>query len=230
MSDGIRGSEPSGESLSQTHDGIGGPHPSPGKARQVSEYCQIARLLALGAACALGAAGPNPVAANDEPQFSVNAIAIGAVSRTDLALGMIETRVAVSPHLQLSATPTLVAIEGGNIEHQLRAALSFQTQGGSVRIDDRNMWVFSDAGTTRYRNRLRFTIPVEVGERIVRFQFADEAFYEMDGRGWFRNMLGAGVGLDMRRAVSIDAYWMLQDDDRKQPASLFYVMLTAHLR
>jgi hypothetical protein len=230
MSVGIRGAEPSGESLSQTHDGIGNPHPSPGKVRQVTGYCQMARLLALGVACALGAAGPNPAAANDEPQFSLSAIAIGAVSRTDLALGMIEARLAVSPHLQLSATPTLVAIEGGNTEHQLRTAITFLTLVGSVRIDDRNMWVFSDAGTTRYRNRLRLTIPVEVDERVVRFQLVDEAFYEMDGRGWFRNMLGAGVGLDMRRAVSIDAYWMLQDDDRKDPASLFYVTLTAHLR
>lgn len=215
MSDSIRG---------------GSPHPGSGEARQVSEYHQVARLLALGIACALGAAGPSQAEANDEPHFSLNAIAIGAMGRTDLALGMIETRLALSSHLQLSATPTLVAIEGGNIESQLRAALTLLTQVGSLHIDDRNMWVFSDAGTTRYRNRLRFTIPVEVGERVFRFQLVDEAFYEMDGRGWFRNMLGAGVGLDMRRAVSIDAYWMLQDDSRKEPASLFYVTLTAHLR
>lgn len=225
MSDGIRGWEPSGDSLPQAHGS-----PCCGKARQVGEFCHVPRLLALGVACALGAAGPSPAAANDEGQFSLNAIAIGAVSRTDLALGMIETRVTLSSHLQLSATPTLVAIEGGNTESQLRAALTLLTQVGSVRIDDRNMWVFSDAGTTRYRNRLRFTIPVEVDERVVRFQLVDEAFYEIAGRGWFRNMFGAGVGLDMRRAMSIDAYWMLQDDDRRDPASLFYVVLTAHLR
>lgn len=201
------------------------------RAESSSVSCQIVRLLAVSVSwAALSVAGLSTAAANDLPQFSLNAIAIGAVSRTDLALGMIETRMAVSPHLQLSATPTLVAIEGGTTEYQLRTALTLLTQVGSVHIDDRNMWVFSDAGTTRYRNRLRFTIPVEVGERALRFQLVAEAFYEMDGRGWFRNLLGAGVGIDMRRAASIDAYWMLQDEDRSEPASLFYVMLTAHLR
>lgn len=189
----------------------------------------IERLSMLGLLALASVPGVSP-AADAPARVGLNAIAIGVSSPTDLALGMIETRVSVSPHLQLSATPTLVAIEGGNTEYQLRTALTLLAQAGSVRIDDRNMWVFSDAGTTRYRNRLRFTIPVEVSQRVVRFQLVDEAFYEMDGRGWFRNLLGAGIGLDVQRAVSIDAFWMLQNDDRREPASLFYVMLTAHLR
>jgi hypothetical protein len=67
---------------------------------------------------------------------------------------------------------------------------------------------------------------VEVGGRALRFQLLDEAFYEEGGRGWFRNMFGAGVGLDVSRSLSADAYWMLIDEDHRRQTSMLLVMLT----
>jgi hypothetical protein len=161
-------------------------------------------------------------------RVSLNAVAIGALSRTDLAIGMFEARVAPSPHLLLTAAPTIVSAEGAETEHQLRAAATVLFQVGLVRFDDRNMWVFSDAGTTRYRNRLRLTLPVEMGGRALRFQLSDEVFYEQ-GNGWFRNLMAVGVGSDLSRSWSADAYWMRLDDAHRAPVPMVLVTLTVRI-
>jgi hypothetical protein len=168
-------------------------------------------------------------AADETRAVSLNAIAIGGLSRADLGIGMLEGRVALSPHLVVTATPTVLSVEGGDTEFQFRAAATLLLQWGPVRFDDRNLWVFSDAGTTRYRNRLRLTAPVEVSGRALRFQLLDEVFYEKGGRGWFRNMVGVGVGLDANRSFSADAYWMLMEEDRRTRSSMFLLMLTVHV-
>lgn len=180
-------------------------------------------------ASALAFAGCSAVEASDAPDFSISAIAVGVWGHGYLGLGIVEAHAVLSPHLHLIAAPTIVAIDNAPTEYQLRAGATFVTQLGPIRIDDRNIWAFSDAGTTRYRNRLQLTKPVQVSGRTVRFQLLDEAFYEQGGRGWFRNMLGAGVGLDMGRSASLDAYWLVQDDDGSRPVSRLLVMLTAHV-
>lgn len=144
--------------------------------------------------------------ADEPPQFGLNAIAIGASSRRDLGIGMIEGRAVLSRHLLVTAAPTILTVEGADTENQFRAAVTLLAQLGSLQLDDRNLYVFSDAGTTPYRNRLRLTAPVELSGRSLRFQLVDEAFYEQGGRGWFRNMMGAGVGIDVSRSFSVDAY------------------------
>src|SRR5262249_45359277 len=156
----------------------------------------------------------------DEPrQVALNAIAIGGLSSTDFGIGMLEARTALSPHLVVTAAPTIRSVGGARTEHQFRVAATLLLQLGPVRLDDRNLWVFSDAGTTRYRNRLRLTAPVQARGYALRFQLLDESFYEQGGRGWFRNMAGAGVGLDVSRSFSVDAYWMLVDDDDRPRTS-----------
>lgn len=180
-------------------------------------------------ASALAFAKCGAVEASDVPDFSVSAIAIGVWRHGNLGLGIVEARAVLSPHLHLIAAPTIVAIDNASTEYQLRTGATFLMQLGPIRVDDRNIWTLSDAGTTRYRNRLRLTMPVQVSGRTVRFQLLDEAFYEQGGRGWFRNMLGAGVGLDMGRSASLDAYWLVQDDEGNRPVSRLLVMLTAHV-
>jgi hypothetical protein len=185
---------------------------------------------ALSAVAVLAIATDHALAAEGPPSVAVNAIALGGLSRTNFGMGMLEARVTLSPHLQLTAAPAVVSIEDGGTELQFRAGATLLLQAGPFRLDDRNMWAFSDAGTTRYRNRLRLTAPLQIGGRVLRVQLLDEVFYEEGGRGWFRNMVGAGVGVDVGRSFSADTYWLLQDDDHRPQASLFLLMLTAHLR
>jgi hypothetical protein len=187
-------------------------------------------VLSLCAACALALAASLALAAGEPPLLSLNAIAVGASGRADLGIGMLELRATLSPQLYLSAGPAILTVEHGDTEHQLRAAATLQVQLGPLRVDDRNLWVFSDAGTTRYRNRLRLTAPAEIGGRTLRFQLVNEGFYEERGRGWFRNLAGAGVGLDVNRSFSVDGYWMVQDDEHRPRSSLLLVVFVARLR
>jgi hypothetical protein len=168
-------------------------------------------------------------AADALAHVELNAIAIGASSRADLAIGMIEARATLSPHVAITVAPTILAIEGGDTEHQLRTGFTLSAPLGRLHLDDRNMWVFSDAGTTRFRNRLRLTAPVELGARALRLQLLDEIFYEEGGRGWFRNIYGVGLGVDVSRSVSVDAYFTRQDDRQREPASLFFIVLVARV-
>src|SRR5262249_40649003 len=138
----------------------------------------------------------------------------------------LEARVALAPQLALTAAPAIVSAEGAKTERQLRAAAIVLFEAGPFRFDDRNLWVFSDAGTTRYRNRLRLTLPVEMGGRALRLQLSDELFYEQGGRGWFRNLAAVGVGADLGRSWSADAYWMRLDDAHRAPASMLLVTLS----
>jgi hypothetical protein len=184
------------------------------------------RRIACIATLLLTMAATLPVGANEPLRISLNAMVIGAESRTDLGIGMLEARTALSPHVLVTAAPTILVAQNAETEHQLRTAATLLLQLGPVRLDDRNLWVFSDAGTMRYRNRLRLTAPMAVNGRELRLQLLDEMFYEQGGRGWFRNMAGAGIGIDVGRSFSVDAYWMLLDDDHRTQASMFLVMLT----
>ncbi len=176
----------------------------------------------------LAAVFPLVAAGADETRrLSINAVAIGALSRTDLGIGMLDARAVISPHLVVSVAPTIFSVGGAQTERQLRASATLLFDVGSVTFDDRNLWVFSDAGTTRYRNRLRLTAPAVVEGRSLRLQVLDELFYEERGRGWFRNMTGVGVGVDVARSVSVDAYWTLVKEDHRTQTSLLYIVLTA---
>jgi len=165
--------------------------------------------------------------ADETRRATINAVAIGALSRSDLGIGMLDARAVISPHLMVSVAPTIVSAGGAPTERQLRTSATLLLDVGAIAFDDRNLWVFSDAGTTRYRNRLRLTAPVVVHDRSLRLQLLDELFYEERGRGWFRNMTGMGIGMDIARSVSVDAYWTLLKEDHRAQASLFYVVLTA---
>lgn len=165
--------------------------------------------------------------ADETRRLTLNAVAIGALSRSDLGIGMLDARAVISPHLVVSVAPTIVSAGGARTEGQLRTSATLLLDVGPVAFDDRNLWVFSDAGTTRYRNRLRLTAPAVVHGRSLRLQLLDELFYEEGGRGWFRNMAGMGVGVDIARSVSVDAYWTLVKEDHRTQTSLFYVVLTA---
>lgn len=161
---------------------------------------------------------------------SLYVVAAGALSRTDVALGMLEGRASLTKNLFVSAAPVVVTTEGNDAEYQFRAAATLLLDLGPLRFDDRNLWAFSDAGTTRYRNRLRLTAPINVSRSAVRLQLFNEAYYQQGGVGWFRNVVGCGVGFDVSRTATADAYWTTFDDDHRSQTSMFVVTFTMRVR
>lgn len=190
---------------------------------------KVARIAA-GVFVALLSASSDVSAAEAAPRIAVNALAAGGLSRTDLGFGMLEARTLLSKNLLVGAGPAVVVLEGGEPEYQFRAQAALLLRTGPIQFDDRNLWVFSDAGTTRYRNRLRLTFPVSMGEQTLRFQLFDEAYYQQNGPGWFRNVIAGGVGIDVNRAFSADAYWMRYGNDNRPDYSMFLMLLTLRLR
>jgi hypothetical protein len=158
---------------------------------------------------------------------SLYVMAAGALSRTDLVLGTLEGRASLTRNLFVSAAPVIVTAEGGDHEYQFRAAATLLLDLGPLRLDDRNLWVFSDSGTARYRNRLRLTAPIS---STLRLQLFDEACYQRGGPGWFRNAMGTGVGFDVSRKTTADVYWMIFDDRHRSQTSMFVVSLTIRVR
>ena len=161
---------------------------------------------------------------------SLYVVAAGALGRTDLALGMLEGRASLTRNLFVSAAPVVVTTEGNDTEYQFRTAATLLLDVGPLRLDDRNLWAFSDAGTTRYRNRLRLTAPINVSRSALRLQLFNEAYYQQGGVGWFRNVVGSGVGFDVSRTATADAYWMIFDDDHRSQTSMLVVTFTMRVR
>jgi hypothetical protein len=169
--------------------------------------------------------------AEDPPaRSSVNAIAGGVWGQTDFAVGMLEARAAFSKYLLVTAAPTAVFADRSDPEYQFRVGATFQLPLGPVQLDDRNLWVFSDLGTTRYRNRLRLTAPLDIGHRRIRLQLFDEVYYQQGDAGWFRNVVASGIGLDVSPTISADSYWMVLDDDNRRAVSMFVMLLTVRIR
>jgi hypothetical protein len=194
--------------------------------RQPAEVRGAAVLIAL----LLPFSGSQVLAADEPAKTSLYVVAAGALSRTDLGLGMVEGRRSLGKNLYVSAAPAALAAEGSDIEYQFRTAATLLLDLGPLRLDDRNLWVFSDAGPTRYRNRLRVTAPMSLAHGVLRLQFFNEAYYQQGGLGWFRNVVAGGVGLDLNRTVSADAYYMSLDDDNRSRSSMFVVLLTMRIR
>ena len=194
--------------------------------RRLPEARSGAALIAL----LLPFSGSPVLAADESVKTSLYLVAAGALSQVDLGLGMLEARTSLSENWLVTAAPAVVVAEGNDEEYQFRAAATLLMDVGPIRLDDRNLWVFSDAGPARYRNRLRLTAPMSVAQGVLRVQLFNEAYHQQGGPGWFRNVVGSGVGLDVNHTVSADAYWMILDDDHRSHTSMFVMTLTIRIR
>jgi hypothetical protein len=165
-----------------------------------------------------------------EHPISAYAIGIGVSGPADTGIGMLEIRGSLTPNLYLSFAPTLLHTEGSATVRQLRTGGTLHFNAGPLLIEDRNMWLFSDPGPTRYRNRLRLTIPVPAGHRTLRLYAYNEVTYEYGGRGWARNLLATGIGINPVPSLSVDLYAASQKDEGRSAFGLLIVVASLRLR
>ena len=82
----------------------------------------------------------------------------------------------------------------------------------------------------RYRNKLEFRRPVSIKRRQLSVFVWDEVSYSSRAGRWYRNRLALGAGRELTRKVSIEAYYLHQNDGSPRPGNLDGVEMTLKTR
>ncbi len=109
-------------------------------------------------------------------------------------------------------------------EHRLhvdltpRAPLKFGFQ-----LSDRNRFEWRNINGSvswRYRNRLQFERPFDIGERRITPYVSGETMYDTRQHNWTRNQLYIGARVPVVKHFTWDGFYMRQWDARTQPGFL----------
>lgn len=95
---------------------------------------------------------------------------------------------------------------------------------GKFSLSDRNQFEFRrrhpGGNSTRYRNRFQVDHPVGPARWNLSIFAADEVFYDWSFDAWVRNRASAGVTKVMNKHLTIDLYYLRQNDGRSIPGDL----------
>ncbi len=84
--------------------------------------------------------------------------------------------------------------------------------------------------TTRCRNRLLLERPIHVAHRTLQGFASDEVYYEWRYHAWSRNRFIIGAGKSLNERVSLDIYYVKQDDGFARPGDLNAIGFTLRTR
>jgi len=91
------------------------------------------------------------------------------------------------------------------------------------KITDNNLFEFRfrrSGNSQRYRNRLKVSHPVKMGETKIELFASDEVYYEWEERAWTRNRFKIGFGKDVGESGGYEIYYMRQNDGFTRPGDL----------
>ena len=112
-------------------------------------------------------------------------------------------------------------------ENRLSLPTSFRVQWGEFRFSDRNLFerrLRHPGGTsTRYRNRLRIEHPIGPDRWKLSLGVADEIFYDWSVNDWVRNRFAIGISKVLNKNVTLDLYYLRQNDGRSVPGDLHVI-------
>ena len=100
---------------------------------------------------------------------------------------------------------------------------------GRWRVSDRNTIerrFLATADTTRYRNRVQIERAVKFGGFPLHVFVWDEVFYDSGASAWTRNRAAVGAGKEISHYLSIDLYYLHQNDSHTRPGDLNGVGVT----
>ncbi len=75
----------------------------------------------------------------------------------------------------------------------------------------------------RYRNRLQIERTFKPENFEFRVFASNEVFYDFRARSWVRNRFTIGVGKPISRQLSLDVYYLRQNDGRSRPGDLHVI-------
>ncbi|HEX6732175.1 MAG TPA: DUF2490 domain-containing protein [Pyrinomonadaceae bacterium] len=140
----------------------------------------------------------------------------------------------------LSFTPSYLHIgmqpfEGRKLwESRLSFATTLRFQTGKFRLSDRNLFErrYRHPGipSTRYRNRFQVEHPI--GRDTIKLSLfaSDEVFYDWSVDRWVRNRFAAGVSKVLNSNLTLDVYYLRQNDGISRPGDLHVIGTTWRIR
>lgn len=127
----------------------------------------------------------------------------------------------IEPYYQYSVSDTIFGPQTS--EHRLAVATTAAISWRRWEISDRNLGERRFVGTARdwrYRDRVELRRPLTVlGKQMSVFAW-DEVFYSSTLDKWYRNRIALGAGRRLSRRLSIDLYYVHQNDGISRPGDL----------
>ena len=90
-------------------------------------------------------------------------------------------------------------------------------------IIDNNLFEFRfrrSGNSQRYRNRLKVSHPVNIGETGIYLFVSDEVYYEWKDLAWTRNRFKVGFSKEINERAGYEIYYMRQNDGFSRPGDL----------
>jgi Protein of unknown function (DUF2490) len=117
-------------------------------------------------------------------------------------------------------------------ENRLSFAATYRFPFKKFTLTDRNMFerrFRSPRNSTRYRNRLQLEVPLK-NFYDTRFFVSDEIFYDWSLEKWSRNRFSVGLGKAINKRLTLDVYYMRQNDGTTVPGDLNVIGTTWRIR
>jgi hypothetical protein len=117
----------------------------------------------------------------------------------------------------------------GRREHELRVIFgpTLQKAFGKFTLSDRNWfehrWREPQVDAWRYRNRARVEHPFQINKHKFNWFISDEVFYDRSLKDWVRNRAAIGANHAFNKHVTLELYYMRQNDGRSRPGDLHII-------
>jgi Protein of unknown function (DUF2490) len=124
-------------------------------------------------------------------------------------------------HIATQPTPTRKAFE-----NRLNFAATLQLPLGKSIITDRNLFerrLRVPLNSTRYRNRLQIARAVKLNGWEMTVYLFDEVQYDWSVDRWVRNRVSAGVTKRVSKSLTLDFYYVRQNDGVSRPGDLHVI-------
>ena len=127
----------------------------------------------------------------------------------------------VEPYYQYSVSDTIFGPQ--TAENRVALAIVSATSWKRWEISDRNAGerrFIGSARDWRYRNRVELRRPVTALHKQISVFVWDEVFYSSTPNKWYRNRVALGAGRKINSRISIDIYYLRQNDGITRPGDL----------
>jgi hypothetical protein len=161
-------------------------------------------------------------------------VLLGTVRLGDNFSSFIDERVGARLNYQVQKYVTLQTLyfhrEGkaprGQREREERIAFgaNFRIPMGKFNLNTRNWferrWRDPQVSAWRYRNRIQLDHPFMIGKKKFSWLISDEFFYDWSLHVWPRNRMSVGISHAFNKHLTLETYYMRQNDGRTRPGDL----------